>query len=77
MLKTGGLKLTGIGWQGVVIVAGEIRMISPTGVASVGVRVVLWWWALVEILRSIGMLHSRESSVALRSIVPLDSIYLT
>lgn len=29
-LKTRGLR--GIGWQGVVVPAGEVRMISPTGV---------------------------------------------
>ena len=35
ILKTKGLRLSGIGWNGVVVAVGEIWMVSPIEVVSV------------------------------------------
>jgi len=35
VLKTKGLRLRGIGWQGIIIMVGEIGMISPTRIVCV------------------------------------------
>ena len=74
VLETRRLGLSGIRWNKVVIAVGEILVISPTGVVSVWVGVILW--ALARVLHCVGMFNDLENRLALSSNVALNATNL-
>ena len=75
VLEIRGLGLSGIRWNGVVIVVGEIWVVSPSGVVTISAGVILW--ALVIVFHPIGMFNTLESRLVLGKNMALNATNLT